>query len=147
MKLLKKLYNHPTLSDEVGAKRINRASIIMMMLFAPLLIISLTLAVLTTKNIFVVVQSGVWFVLVSFASIKVQTGSNSARKGMMIISVMNLLGGVLLLSIGGEFLLLGYSIILVASSAYAFFLMWGNHSVMKELSARRKKYSKLESTE
>ena len=146
MKLLKKLYNHPTLSDEVGAKRINLASIIMMMLFAPLLIIGLTLAVLTT-NIFVVVQSGVWFVLVSFASMKVQTGSNSARKGMMIISVMNLLGGVLLLSIGGEFLLLGYSVTLVVSSAYVFSLMWGSNAIMKELSARRKEYSKLGSTE
>ena len=146
MELLKKLYNHPTLSDEVGAKRINRASIIMMMLFAPLLIIGLTLAVLTT-NIFVVVQSGVWFVLVSFASVKVQTGSDSARKEMMIISVMNLLGGVLLLSIGGKFLLLGYSVTLVVSSVYVFSLMWGGNSIMKALSARRKEYSKLGSTE
>ena len=96
MKLLKKLYNHPTLTDEVGAKRINRASIIMMIIFAPLMIVFLVLAILKA-NILLALQSGGWFALVSFASMKLQTGSNSARKGMMIISLMNLLGGILFL--------------------------------------------------
>ena len=73
--MLKTLYNHPTISNEVGTKRINRASIIMMMLFAPLLIVSFAL-VLITMNIFLVVQSGVWFAIVTIASMALQNGSN-----------------------------------------------------------------------
>ena len=146
MELIKQLYNHPTLLDEFGAKRINRASIIMMLLFAPLFIIGLALAILTT-NIPVLVQSGIWFVIVSLASLKLQNGSNSARKGMMIISVMNILGGILTISVGVDILVLGYSAGVVAGSAYVFFLMWGNNPIMRELSARRKQYSTSENIE
>lgn len=143
MNLIQRLYFHPTVSDEVGAKIINRASITMMVLFAPLLIVSFALAILT-MNIFLAVQSGVWFAIVTIASMALQNGSNSARKGMMIISVMNLLFGAisLLPPIGGDFLLLGYSMIVVVGSAYVFFLMWGRDSLMNELSARRREYSK-----
>ena len=143
MNLIQRLYFHPTVSDEVGAKIINRASITMMVLFAPLLIVSFALAILT-MNIFLAVQSGVWFAIVTIASMALQNGSNSARKGMMIISVMNLLFGAisLLPPIGDDFLFLGYSMIVVVGSAYVFFLMWGRDSLMNELSARRREYSK-----
>ena len=143
MNLVQRLYFHPTVSDEVGAKIINRASITMMVLFAPLLIVSFALAILT-MNIFLAVQSGVWFAIVTIASMALQNGSNSARKGMMIISVMNLLFGAisLLPPIGDDFYFLGYSMIVVVGSAYVFFLMWGRDSLMNELSARRREYSK-----
>ena len=143
MNLIQRLYFHPTVSDEVGAKIINRASITMMVLFAPLLIVSFALAILT-MNIFLAVQSGVWFAIVTIASMALQNGSNSARKGMMIISVMNLLFGAIsrLPPIGDDFLFLGYSMIVVVGSAYVFFLMWGRDSLMNELSARRREYSK-----
>lgn len=139
MELIKKLYNHPTLTDDNGARRINRASLTLLLLFAPLLIIGLSLAVLAS-NIIVLIQSGIWFVIVSLASLKLQMGSNSARKGMMIISIMNVLGGILLLSTGDDVLLIGYSLALVVGSAYVFTLVWGNKSIMKELSARRREY-------
>ena len=145
MNLIKRLYGHPTVSDAVGAKIINRASIIMMVLFAPLLIVSFVLAILT-MNIFLAVQSGVWFGIVTIASMALQNGSDSARKGMMIIAVMNLLFGALSLipPIGDDFLLLGYSILVVIGSAYVFFLMWGKDSLLNELSARRRENSKSE---
>ena len=139
MNLIKKLYAHPTVYDVVGAKTINRASITMMVLFAPLLIVSIALA-LITANIFLIVQSGVWFALITVATNALQNGSNSARKGMMIISVMNFLFGALSLSmpIGNDFLFFGYSILVVIGSGYVFFLMWGREPLFKELSARRR---------
>ena len=117
----------------------------MMVLFAPLLIVSFVLAILT-MNIFLAVQSGVWFGIVTIASMALQNGSDSARKGMMIIAVMNLLFGALSLipPIGDDFLLVGYSILVVIGSAYVFFLMWGKDSLLNELSARRRENSKSE---
>ena len=137
MNLLRRLYNHPTLSDEVGTKKINRTSIVMMVLFAPLSLFSLILAIFTA-NIFLLFQSSFWFVLISFASMSLQSGSNSARKGMMIISAMNFLGGLLFLSISNELFIFMYSSIVVVGSVYTFVLMWGTESLFKELSARRK---------
>jgi hypothetical protein len=138
--VLQTLYNHRNLYDEGATKKINQTSITMMVIFSPTFFIPLLTAIFTERFFFLWAFSG-WFVVITIVTFFLQIGFNFARKAMMIISVLNILGGIISLSNSGEILILTYSLIIMISSAYTFVLMWGTESVLRELTTRRKMYS------
>ena len=142
MTIIQTLFKHPNVLNEDGTKRINRTSSVMISIQVPVLIYGLYSSILTT-NFLLFIQIAIWPTLSVLALFYLQKGSNSARKGILIICVLNILAGLsVFLSMDGISSLQIYVGVMFLCSVYSFIQMWGTQNLTTELSARRKLYNK-----